>query len=328
VLKEKKIVITGALGLIGKELLKIFCKTNQKIYAVDLQGQLNRYADFIKNIKMKNKNIHFIDCDINSNKFLNISKNASSIIHLAAVLGVENTEKNIKKCWNVNALGTKNILQACKLNHVNHIIFSSSSEVYGEQIYPKIDENHPLLGKNIYAMSKIASENFITEYKKRNKNFNYNILRLFNTYGMGQVAKFFITKSCYNLRKNKKIIINGNGLQMRSYSYAFDTANYIYLCWKLRDKVKNQIFNIGNSQEKYNLTQLLKIISSISKKKIKFKIDKSFYKTDRIKEREIFNRLCDNRKSVNKLKYRPKINIYEGIKKVLSQNKIYSDWPK
>ena len=327
-LKEKKIIITGALGLIGKELLKIFCKTNQKIYAVDLQGQINRYADFIKNIKIKNKNIHFIDCDINSNKFLNISKNASSIIHLAAVLGVENTEKNIKKCWNVNTLGTKNILQACKLNHVNHLIFSSSSEVYGEQIYPKIDENHPLLGKNIYAMSKIASENYITDYKKRNKNFNYNILRLFNTYGMGQVAKFFITKSCFNLRKNKKIIINGNGLQMRSYSYAFDTANYIYLCWKLRNKVKNQIFNIGNSQEKYNLTQLLKIISSISKKKIKFKIDKSFYKTDRIKEREIFNRLCDNRKSVNKLKYRPKINIYEGIKQVLSQNKIYSDWPK
>ena len=115
---------------------------------------------------------------------------------------------------------------------------------------------------------------------------------------------------------------------MRSYSYSFDTANYIYSCWKFKNKVKNQIFNIGNPQEKYNLTQLLNIISSISKKKIKFKIDKSFYKTDRIKAREIFNRLCDNRKSVNKLKYRQKVNINEGIKKVLSQKKIYSDWPK
>ena len=266
-LKNKKIIITGALGLIGKELLKIFCQTNQKIYAVDLLGQLNRYADFIKDIKIKNNNIHFIDCDINSKKFLSISKNVSSIIHLAAVLGVENTENNIKKCWTVNTIGTKNILQACRLNRINHLIFSSSSEVYGEQIYSKIDENHPLLGKNIYAMSKIASENYIIEYKKRNKNFNYNILRLFNTYGMGQVAKFFITKSCYNLRKNKKIIINGNGLQMRSYSYSSDTANYIYLSWKFKNNIKNQIFNIGNSQEKYNLKQLLEIISSIGKKK-------------------------------------------------------------
>ena len=81
-LKDRKIIITGALGLVGKELLKIFCKTNQKIYAIDLQGQLNRYADFIKDIKMRNKNIHFIDCDINSKKFLDISKNVSSIIHL------------------------------------------------------------------------------------------------------------------------------------------------------------------------------------------------------------------------------------------------------
>ena len=59
-LKDKKIIITGALGLVGKELLKIFCETNQKIYAVDLHGQISRYADFIKNIKKKNKNIHFI----------------------------------------------------------------------------------------------------------------------------------------------------------------------------------------------------------------------------------------------------------------------------
>ena len=50
--------------------------------------------------------------------------------------------------------------------------------------------------------------------------------------------------------------------------------------------------------------------------------------TDRLKDREIFNRLCDNKKSLAKLKYRPKINIYEGIKKVLSQKKIYTDWPK
>ena len=327
-LKDRKIIITGALGLVGKELLKIFCKTNQKIYAIDLKGQLNRYVDFIKDIKMRNKNIHFIDCDINSKKFLDISKNVSSIIHLAAVLGVENTEKNIKKCWTVNTLGTNNILQACKINHINHIVFSSSSEVYGEQIYPKIDENHPLLGKNIYAVSKIASENYITEYKKKNKKFSYNILRLFNTYGEGQVAKFFISNSCYKIKKNKKIIVNGDGLQMRSYSYSSDTANYIYLCWKFKNNVKNQIFNIGNSQEKYNLKQLLEIISLISKKKIKFRIDKSFYKTDRSKEREIYNRLCDNKKSLDKLKFRPKINIHEGIKKVLSQKKIYIDWPK
>ncbi len=326
-LKDQKIIITGALGLVGKELLKIFCQTNQKIYAIDLKGQLNRYADFIKDIKMRNKNIHFIDCDINSEKFLKISKNAKSIIHLAAVLGVENTEKNIKKCWQVNAVATNNILKACKINNINHLIFTSSSEVYGEQIYENIDEKHPLLGKNIYALSKIASENYITDFRRRNKKFNYNILRLFNTYGEGQVAKFFISKSCYNLRKNKKIVINGNGLQMRSYAYASDTAYYIYSCWKLRLKVKNQVFNIGNSKEKYNLLQLLKIISLVGNKKIKYQLDKSFYKSDRLEDREIFNRLCSNKKSVQKLKYMPKVNIYDGIRKVISQNKIYNDWP-
>jgi len=91
-LKDRKIIITGALGLVGKELLKIFCKTNQKIYAIDLQGQLNRYADFIKDIKMRNKNIHFIDCDINSKKFYNLINEFYKITNVPVLL---NTSFNL-----------------------------------------------------------------------------------------------------------------------------------------------------------------------------------------------------------------------------------------
>ena len=322
---QKKIVITGGLGLIGKELIEFLKKDNYEIIVIDLKGQIKRHKKFIK--KNKNKNIRFIDCDINSTKLLNITKNCHTIIHLAAVLGVKNTEKNKSKCWKVNSVGTENILRACKKNKINYLIFSSSSEVYGEQINKKIKENHPLFGKNIYAKSKIYSENIIRSYKTKNKKFKYCTLRLFNTYGVGQVAKFFISKSCYNLKKNKKIILNGNGNQLRGYCYASDTAYYIYLCLKNFKKVQNLSLNVGNSEEVYSLISIIKILEKISKKKINYVLNPKFKNTDRNFSREIFNRICDTKKIVSLLKFKPKVKIYNGISKVLSQNNIFSNWP-
>ena len=320
---KKKIAITGSLGLIGKELIETLKNDNYEIIALDLKGQIRRYKKYINS----NKNIKFITCDINSSKLLNITKNCHVIIHLAAMLGVKNTETNKSKCWKINSIGTQNILKACKKNKINRLIFSSSSEVYGEQIHKKINENHPLLGKNVYAKSKIYSENLIKSYKNKNKKFKYCNLRLFNTYGAGQVAKFFISKSCYNSKKNKKIILNGDGNQLRGYCYASDTAHYIYLCLKNFKKIQNLTLNVGNSKEVYSLKSIVKIIERINKKKIKYVFNPKFKNTDRNSSREIFNRICDTKKIISLLKFKPKVKIYNGISKVLSQNNIFSNWP-
>ena len=133
---KNKIVITGGLGLVGKELIRIFSKGNFEIIVIDLRGQLNRSKNFIN--QYKNNKISFVECDVNSKKLIKITKDCKTVIHLAAMLGVENTEKNKSKCWKVNAQGTQNVLNACKINNINRLIFSSSSEVYGEQIQRRI----------------------------------------------------------------------------------------------------------------------------------------------------------------------------------------------
>lgn len=322
---KNKIVITGGLGLVGKELIRILSKGNFEIIVSDLRGQLNRNKNFI-NI-YKNDKISFVECDVNSKKLIKITKDCKTVIHLAAMLGVENTEKNKNKCWKVNALGTQNVLNACKINNINRLIFSSSSEVYGEQIKRRIEESHPLLGKNIYAKSKIFSEKIIKSFKKKNKKFNYCNLRLFNTYGVGQVAKFFISKACYNVKKDKNIIINGDGNQIRGYCYASDTAHYIYLCLKNFKRIQNLTLNVGNSEEVYSLKSIVKIIEKIYKKKVKYSFNPKFKNTDRNYSREIFNRICDTKKIISLLKFKPKVKIYNGISKVLSQNDIFSNWP-
>jgi UDP-glucose 4-epimerase len=317
----RKIFITGGLGLIGKELIKNLNDSDYELTVTDLKKQLVRYKDFIR--LYKSSKVKFLECDItNLKKVVYYSKKQDCIIHLAAMLGVKNTETNIQKCWDTNTHGTENIVEACNINKVKKLIFSSSSEVYGESLTNFISEKNELLGRNIYACSKIAAENLILNNVIQNKNFNYTILRLFNTYGQGQVAKFFIPNVCKSIKENKEIIINGNGKQLRGYAYASDIAEAINL--SIKNKIsKNKIYNVGNSKEKYSLRAVLDVLKKIRRidfNKVKYK--KKFFKSDRTQNREIYKRVCNINKIKRELNYKPKISLRAGLEKVLSKKNI------
>ena len=101
------------------------------------------------------------------------------IIHLAASLGVQNTEKNSLDCLDINILGTKKILNVVKKNKIKKFIFSSSSEVYGDQKKFPLREDYEFRIKSTYALSKITSEFYVRSYSKK-FNLNCNIVRFFN----------------------------------------------------------------------------------------------------------------------------------------------------
>jgi nucleoside-diphosphate-sugar epimerase len=84
---------------------------------------------------------------------------------------------------------------------------------------------------------------------KQKFGLDYTILRFFNTYGPGQKNNFAITKFINLAKQNKKIIINGNGNQLRSYMYVSDAANASIKA-SISIKCKNQILNIGNGNDK------------------------------------------------------------------------------
>lgn len=323
-MSKHQILITGGAGMIGKALTKILFK-KYNLTVLDVKSQILRNKKYIKSFK--NKGVKFYNADILQKK--NIAKyfrNVKYVVHLAAMLGVKRTEKRKNNCWRVNFIGTKNVVENCLSNNVERIIFSSSSEVYGEQkTNKKIRETSPLLGSNIYALSKIEAERYIIKYLK-NKKTTYTITRLFNTYGESQVAQFFIPKLCYAIQYNKNFTINGNGKQIRSYAYCSDVAIGIKKSLTSK-KAENNTYNIGNSKEVFTLRDVTSLVSKIKKKKIKISFAQNFKTGDRKKSREIFNRVCDTSKAKKDFKYMPKINLKEGLKKVLKQKKIFQNWP-
>lgn len=322
-MKIKSCVITGGLGLVGRHFLnEVKSKKKIKFIILEKKKQILRNKNFIKSFS---KNFKFIPVDLIKQK--NLSKyfqNSDCVLHLAAMLGVENTESNVKKCWDTNFVLTNKIIAVCDKLKINRLIFTSSSEVYGEANKKKIDEKSPLLGKNIYAVSKIASENLIKDYSVSNKKFKYTIFRLFNTYGEGQVAQFFLSKLCYFVKNKKTFYLNGNGKQTRSYCHASDVAKFLEMSFD-STKCLNQIINIGNHQNKYSLLGVVKLLKKQTKSKINIKFDKDFIKNDRSIKREIFNRICDTKKSYNIFKYKANVSLKNGLLLMMS-SKIRKNW--
>ena len=250
-----KIIVTGGSGFIGSNVVKYLSKNHEvKIF------------DFKKPNNLDNE---FIQGDItNSKHVINSIKDCDVVIHLAATLGVVNTETNPVLTLDTNLGGTINVLEACKINKIKKIIFSSSSEVYGEPLKIPMDEDDKPIPMTTYGIAKFAAEEYIKAYSKT-FGLQYTIFRLFNVYGDQQATDWVLPEFVSKAISNKDIVVHGDGLQTRSFCYVTDISNAFSLTL---DKANGQLINIGNNHEPITIKELAnKIIElSNSKSSVKF----------------------------------------------------------
>ncbi len=312
----KKILITGAAGMIGFELAKQISKKN-RVILFDLHEKI----DEIKPNKI-NKNMKLYRGSIlETSSILNAMKDVNCVFHLGAMLGVKNTENDKLKCIEVNIKGTENVLDCMVRSKINKIIFASSSEVYGEPNTNPINEKHITQGKTVYGISKLAGEELCKAYKQK-FNIKYSILRYFNSYGSNQKDNFVISKFIDNVMNNKQPIIYGDGQQTRAYTYVTDTAAGTAKCLD-HPKSHNKVFNIGNGKNPINLIELANLIILLNNKnnELKPKFIKKFLGADRTKDREIYFRYCDSSYAQNQLDWRPRVSLKNGLKKIINERK-------
>ncbi len=291
------VIITGGSGFIGNSIVKKL----QKNYDVT-----------VFDIKQSNSNVNFIQGDIKDSKSVEDAiKSFDIVIHLAATLGVINTEKNPVLTLDTNLGGTKNVLEACKLHHIKKIIFSSSSEVYGEPLKIPIDESDFPIPITTYGVSKFAAEEYIKAYS-RNYGIRYTIFRLFNVYGDEQATDWVLPEFVNRALSDQDILIHGDGSQIRSFCNVSDIANAFS---KVIDDGDGEIINIGNDDEPISITDLAKkiILITNSKSKIKFI---PFEESQRNRN-EILKRVPKIEKAKKLLGYVPEISLENGIKKVM-----------
>jgi UDP-glucose 4-epimerase len=144
--------------------------------------------------------------------------------------------------------GIRNVLDLSKNMGVKRVLFSSSSEVYGEPVeIPQNERTTPLNSKLPYAIVKNIGEAFLRSYQKE-YGLDYTVFRFFNTYGPKQSHDFVVSKFIRAALAGEDITLFGDGLQTRTFCYIDDNIDACLTAFHGKDVI-NDVVNIGSEVE-------------------------------------------------------------------------------
>ncbi len=305
-----KYIITGGAGFIGSHLVEKLLRLKKKVIVLD-----NLSTGRIENIKNFLNKIKFIKCDISKKgKWTKEFKGKIYVIHLASVADIVPSIEYPEKYFESNVKGTLNVLNASKKSKVIKFVYSASSSCYGIPNKFPTNEKEKLKPMYPYALTKKMGEDLIVHWSKVYK-IPYISLRLFNVYGTrsrtsGTYGAMFGVFLAQKLSKQPFTIV-GTGKQKRDFTYVSDVVNAIIQA--CRSSLKNEILNVGSGQT----VSILKITNIL-------KGEKCFIKK-RPGEPQIT--FANINKIKRKLRWKPKINIEQGINMLLKDIQYWRNAP-
>ena len=326
---KETILVTGAAGFIGYYISKRLLNDDYEVIGVD---NLNDYYDIkLKNTRLNllkgNAGFSFHQIDISHKEKLEKlfrMHNINYVIHLAAQAGVRYSIENPDAYIQSNIIGTYNILEMCRHYPVKHLVYASSSSVYGANKKVPFEEtdfvDHPV---SLYAATKKSNELMAHTYSHL-----YQIpstgLRFFTVYGpMGRpdMAYFGFTDKYFN-GETLKIFNNGDfeNDMYRDFTYIDDIVEGIIRVLKTPpkdEKPMHRVLNVGNN----NPEKLMVFIETLEKclsislnKNVEFK--KEF---EPIKPGDVHKTYASTKSLDSLVGFKPKTSIKAGLQK-------FTDW--
>jgi dTDP-glucose 4,6-dehydratase len=309
----KKVIVTGGLGFIGSNLIKILNK--KKFFVINIDKV--SYASNKKNIPNNIQNYRFYKENINNRNFIIKILNKyqpSLIFNLAAETHVDKSIDGPKSFINSNILGVFNLLEAIrKYKKKIKLINVSTDEVYGDINKLGSKENDAYNPSSPYSASKASGDLLIKSYI-RTYNLPAIITNCCNNYGTNQYPEKLIPTIIYKIIRNEPIPIYGRGKNIREWMHVKDHCHALI---KIARKGKvGESYNIGSGIKMQNLEIMKKIISIFKKNNIneKNKINFIFVKD---RPGHDFRYSLNSSKLKKELKWKCKINFNEGLKETI-----------
>jgi UDP-glucose 4-epimerase len=210
-----KVAVTGGAGFIGSNLTKRLFSEGYDVVVID-----DLSTGLLSNVDQENFTFHRISIT-DSKSLANALKDCETIFHLAARGSVPRSLKNPVATHEVNATGTLNVLEVARANSA-HVIFSSSSSVYGRNMQLPKDESMWLGPMTPYAASKLAAEGYVQAYAS-SYNVSATLLRFFNVFGSRQRPDHeyaaVLPKWIWLALQGKPIDVYGDGTASRDFTY-------------------------------------------------------------------------------------------------------------
>jgi UDP-glucuronate 4-epimerase len=326
-----KYLVTGAAGFIGAAVSKKLLEQGHSVVGID---SLNDYYD----VSLKLARLKSIECqsqfkfiehdiaDVQSTNRLFEQEKFDRVIHLAAQAGVRYSIQNPQAYAESNLVGHLNILEGCRHNKVEHLIYASSSSVYGLNEKTPFETSdsvdHPV---SLYAATKKSNELMSHSYSHL-----YDLpttgLRFFTVYGpwgRPDMAPFIFTKKILN---NETIDVNNNGDMWRDFTYIDDIVEGVVRiadvvpqrnpAWKVETGTPASssapycVYNIGHGSP-INLMDFIGAIET----ELGVEAKKNFRE---MQPGDVYKTFAETQDLFDATGYKPQVSVEEGVKKLVA----------
>lgn len=299
-------LVTGGAGFIGSNLCEAILDMGYKVKCLD-----NLSTGFRKNVDLfvNHPNYTFIEGDIRDfNTCMNACNGVDFVLHQAAWGSVPRSIEMPLLYEEINIKGTLNMLEAAKQNNVKKFVYASSSSVYGDEPnLPKVEGREGNL-LSPYAITKRVNEEYGKIYNKLYGLDTYG-LRYFNVFGKRQnpdgVYAAVIPKFILSLLEGNRVVINGDGLQSRDFTYIDNIVDANLKACYSSSKVSGEVYNIAYGGRE-TLIDVYNQICKILKSSLL-----PIYSFERLGDIKHSN--AEISKAVTNLEYEPKVDFAQGL---------------
>jgi len=312
--EDMRCLVTGGAGFIGSELVKQLVQNRAEVTVLD---------DFSSGLRENLRGLRAIVMygDIRDEDFVRkVVRDQEVIFHLAARPFIPSCYSRPKEFFEINAVGTLNLLLAARDYDPEIFVNVSSSEVYGTAQYVPMDEKHPTFPHSTYAVSKLAADRLCyTIFKEQN--LPIVIVRPFNTYGPKETHPYIVPTIISQFAKGNRLKL-GNLSTSRDLTFVSDTVNALLLAGKAKNAIGETI-NIGTEKD-VSIKELLELIAKI------MNIEEYEVELDprKLRPHDVEKLVASNKKAKEILAWMPKTSLQEGLKKTvdwfMSNNR---QWP-
>ena len=285
-----KVIVTGASGFIGHNMVKRLNQLNAETLVIDRAQPVEHFP-----------NVDFEWADL---RHLNKEYEADFLIHLAAVTNAGYAERYPMETYETNVLGTVNLMNHVKIS--KRILFPSTALIYKASTDP-ISEDDELDQSSTYAQSKTIGE-LVLKFHSHRRQVDHTVVRFFNVFGPGQQGMYIIPQVLRQIMDENKVVVR-NGAVMRDMLFVDDCIDAV-LRLAVTPEAANDVFNIGSGE--------IVSISDIARQAIQVSGRTNVEYTDLEQNIEYSPTaiMADIKKVTETIGWRPQVSLFEGLKRV------------
>jgi dTDP-glucose 4,6-dehydratase len=318
-----RILVTGAGGFIGSHLTEALVRRGYDVRAFVFYNSQNSWGwldhatpDVIRKLEVFAGDIRDPD------GVLEAMQGCSTVLHLAALIGIPYSYHSPHTYVETNIRGTLNVLQAARQLRVTKLVHTSTSEVYGTARQVPITEDHPLQGQSPYSATKIAADQIALSFYQ-SFDTPVAVIRPFNTYGPRQSARAVIPTIITQLASGVAPIRLGATEPTRDFNYVPDIVNG-FIAVAESERCIGEVVNVGSDFE-VSIGDTAKVIAELMEVNLEIETDAVRVRPQKSEVQRLW---ADNSKIRALTSWRPAYGGIEGFRRGLEETILWLARPE